>query len=204
MVKNSPMSEGPTPSQTSEAPPEGAAAPETGHPPAPVAPRRLTPARLVFVLAAVAALAALFWPQGPGGRRVPTSGFLVDDAGQPVPLGRELGRPVTLVHFWASWCAPCVTEIPSLIAYGREAAGDRLGLVLVAVEEEPAKARQFLGEVPFPVLFDPNWDVAHRFGTRQLPETHLVADGRIVYSFIGAADWSDPKVRSRVAAALSR
>lgn len=201
MVKNSPMTDGSTLSPTPEPPPRAAAPTDTASDSAPAAPRRSSPARWVFALAAVAALAALFWPRDGGGRRVPTGGFLVDAAGQPVPLGREL-KPVTLVHFWASWCAPCVTEIPSLIAYGKEATNDRLGLVLVAVEEEPETARKFLGEVPFPVLFDPNWDVAHRFGTRQLPETHLVADGRIVYSFIGAADWSDPKVRSRVASAL--
>jgi len=202
MVKNSPMNDGPTPSPTPEPAPEPAATPETAvAPPPAAAARRFTPAQMLFALVAVAALAALFWPRDGGGRKAPSGGFLVDATGRPTPLGREL-KPATLVHFWATWCAPCVTEIPSLIAYGREAASDRLGLVLIAVEDEAPAAQRFLGEVPFPVLFDPNWDVAHRFGTRQLPETHLVVGGRIVHSFIGATDWSDPKVRARVARAL--
>jgi thiol-disulfide isomerase/thioredoxin len=195
------MNDGPTPSPTPEPAPEPAATAEPAVAPPPAAARRVTPARLLFALVAVAALAALFWPRDGGGRKAPSGGFLVYATGRPTPLGREL-KPATLVHFWATWCAPCVTEIPSLLAYGREAASDRLGLVLIAVEDEVPAAQRFLGEVPFPVLFDPNWDVAHRFGTRQLPETHLVVGGRIVHSFIGATDWSDPKVRARVARAL--
>ena len=196
------MIDGPTSS-----PPSGGAPPEPPAPaePAPpaAAPRRVTLARAAFALAALAALAALFWPRDGAPRSAPSGGFLVDAAGRPTPLGREL-KPATLVHFWASWCAPCVTEIPSLVAYGKEATGERLGLVLIAVEDEPQAARRFLGETPFPLLFDPGWDVAHRFGTRQLPETHLVVGGKILHSFIGATDWGDAKVRARVAAALAR
>lgn len=201
MVKNSPMNEGPTPSPPSELPPAAPTAPAVT-PSMPVS-RRPALLRAAFALAAVAALAALFWPRGDGPRAVPSGGFLIDAAGRPTPLGREL-KPATLIHFWASWCPPCVTETPSLLAYGREATDDRLGLVLIAVEDEPQAARRFLGEVPFPLLFDPGWDVAHRFGTHQLPETHLVVGGRIVDSFIGATDWADPAIRARVAAALAR
>ena len=159
--------------------------------------RRPALARLGLVAALAVAAAALFWPRGESEREHVSGGFLIDAQGRPQPLGREL-KPVTLVHFWATWCAPCLTEIPSLLEFGRAFASAETGLVLVAVADEPEAARRFLGDGEFPLRFDPAWDVAHRFGTRKLPETHLVVDGRVVESFAGATDWADPAVRARV------
>ena len=160
-------------------------------------PRTPRLARVGLLIAIVIAAAALFWPRGAGERRHVPGGFLIDAQGRPQPLGREL-KPVTLVHFWATWCAPCLTEIPALVEFGRSFASDDAGLVLVAVADEPVAARRFLGDGEFPLRFDPGWDVAHRFGTEKLPETHLVVDGRVVDSFVGATDWKDPAVRARV------
>ena len=50
----------------------------------------------------------------------------------------------------------------------------------------------------FPLLFDPSWEVAHRFSTRKLPETHVVVAGEVVESFIGASDWASGDVQNRV------
>jgi thiol-disulfide isomerase/thioredoxin len=159
--------------------------------------RRDRLARAGLAIAVALAAAALFWPRGAAERRHVPGGFLVDAQGRPQPLGREL-KPATLVHFWATWCAPCLTEIPALVEFGRAWTSGERGLVLVAVADEPAAARRFLGDEEFPLRFDPAWDVAHRFGTEQLPETHLVLDGRVVESFVGATDWRDPAVRARV------
>ncbi len=178
-------------------PDEGPALAPTPPPDAEAPVRRTLQSRLVLALAVSAALAALFWPRGDGRREIRPGGFLIDAAGRPQPLAREL-KPVTLLHFWATWCPPCVTEIPSLIEYATTLRDGRVGLVLVAVDDDPERARTFVGSAEFPLLYDPDWDVAHRFGTRQLPETHIVVEGRVVDSFIGAADWRDPQVRARV------
>jgi len=163
----------------------------------PAAPRRPATARVLLALALVAAAAALFWPRDAAPRRARPGGFPVDANGRPQPLAREL-RDVTLVHFWASWCPPCVTEIPSLLAWAREARSERLAVVLIAVADEPGVARRFVGPSDLPLLFDPSWDVAHRFGTERLPETHIVVGGEVVDTFVGATDWGDPAVRARV------
>lgn len=151
----------------------------------------------MLLAVAVAAAAALLWPHGSQPARLKPGGYPIDAAGRPQPLAREF-RAVTLVHLWATWCPPCLTEIPTLLAWAREARNDRLAIVLVAVADDPAVAARFVGPTDLPLLYDPSWDVAHRFGTQQLPETHIVVGGEVVDSFIGAVDWSDPAVRARV------
>jgi thiol-disulfide isomerase/thioredoxin len=170
-----------------------AAAPASPTPP----PRRFGTAQALLLLLLAAAAAALFWPRDSAAPGLKPGGFTVDATGRPEPLARQF-REVTLVHFWATWCPPCRTEIPSLLAWARQARSDRLAIVLVAVADDPAVAARFVGPTDLPLLYDPSWEVAHRFGTLQLPETHIVVGGRIVDSFIGATDWSDPAVRARV------
>jgi thiol-disulfide isomerase/thioredoxin len=175
-----PAAESAGPAPEAKAPPESARWPRTA-------------------LAAVGALAlaALLWPRGESALSRRPAGFLLDEGGRPVPIGREL-RAATLVHFWASWCAPCLTELPELLAFAQEATGDRFQVVLVAVGDEPQAARRFLGETEQPLYFDPNWEVANRFGTEKLPESHLVVSGEVVASFVGATRWSDPAVRATI------
>ena len=158
--------------------------------------------RWIFVALAVAVLAALFWPRGERisllRRPDPT-----DASGAKVALDGRFGR-VTLLHFWASWCPPCVSEVPALKRLVRDMPpGGGLSYVLVAVEEEPAKAIAFLGELAPLNVFDREWKVAHSFGTDKLPETYLMIDGRVAEKFIGATDWDDPAIRARLRAALA-
>lgn len=157
-------------------------------------------AKIALGLGAALTLALLFWPRGTPERRF-EDGYLMDEAGAPVALASQLA-PATLVHFWATWCPPCRQEIPSLLEFAGEVGRERLRLVLVAVADERDRAVRFVGNRQYPVLFDPVWDVALRFRTRQLPETHLVVDGKLVASFAGASDWRSPVVRRTVLARL--
>ena len=158
------------------------------------------PRQAKWGLAAVVALAAaaLLLPGRSASKPVP-GGFLVDDLGRPAPLARELA-PVTLVHFWASWCPPCLDELPALARLAREVPDARLHLVLVAVADRPDSAKALLAGTRMTTLFDPAWDVTHRFGTMQLPESYLIVDGKVRDKFIGATDWSDAAVRRRLEA----
>ena len=146
-------------------------------------------AKIALGLGTAIALALLLWPRSKVERKF-EDGYLIDESGATVALAGELA-PATLVHFWATWCPPCRQEIPSLLAFAGEVGDRRLKLVLVAVADERDRAVEFVGNARYPVLFDPVWDVARRFRTTQLPETHLILDGRIAASFIGAADWND-------------
>ncbi len=152
-----------------------------------------------MLLLLVLAAAALFWPRGGG---TAPDGNLLDAMSQEVPL-RPAEQRVTLVHFWATWCPPCITEIPSLgrliTDYSQE---DEFRVALIAVDDSPEKVHPFLGSLILPVLYDPSWKLAHRYGTRKLPETHLVVDGEVVETYAGATNWDDPEIRQLIDQAL--
>jgi cytochrome c biogenesis protein CcmG, thiol:disulfide interchange protein DsbE len=165
-------------------------------------------------LVAILTLVALFWPRSDerinfqasfrksrGGQAPP--GMLVDSGGRPTPLASRTA-PVTLVHFWSTWCPPCITEIPSILRMADAFAQDHhFSLVMIAVQDDVDKAQTFLGKRVTEALFDHDWKVAHSFGTEKLPETHLVVQGKLVESFIGATDWDDPDNRSTIQKALA-
>lgn len=98
------------------------------------------------------------------------------------------GAPV-LVHFWATWCPPCVEELPSLLAYARSTGTPVLA---VSVDEDWASLRAFLGDaVPPEVLLADGAEVARLFDVRELPVTFVVdADGWLRWRLDGAQDWT--------------
>lgn len=167
-------------------------------PPASPAPKRGIDPRWWVAALVVAAAAAMFWPKGDGSKTAP-GGFAIDAMGVPAKLGDRMA-PVTLVHFWATWCPPCIDEIPTLQKFQRDLA-DRhdFKVILIAVADDPAKVRKFLGAAPDDsMLFDPSWDVANRYGSTQLPETYLIDRGQVVEKFVGATNWTDPAVRRKI------
>lgn len=164
------------------------------------APRPLAwSTHLVFLVVLALAVFVLFWPK-PDPNQAP-SGELVDAVGEEVDLEDRMAG-VTLVHFWATWCPPCIAETPSIRRLAADLADEDFALVMVAVADDVDKANEFLGNDES--LFDPAWDLAHDYGTTKLPETHLVVDGKVVESFIGAQDWDRADIRQKLQAALDR
>jgi len=159
-------------------------------------PRESKATRWALVVVAIVAAVALFYPRSDAGT-VSVGGFLVDGEGRPVPVTDQLSG-ATLVHFWATWCPPCRTELPELVRFARETRGGGPRVLFVAVGDEVSAATRFLAADDQTLLFDPAWEVTRRFGTSKLPETHLVVNGKIVQSFIGATAWSDTEVRRQV------
>lgn len=158
-------------------------------------------ARIAMALLLLCALAALFWPRGDGTFKEP-GGFLYDAEGKATTLGPKLA-PVSLVHFWATWCPPCRDEIPSLQRLARDySTQEDFELVMVAVADEAEKAKVFLGDWGTMALYDPSWDVANRYGTEKLPETYLVVNGEVVKKFVGQTDWDNRDVRALIAERL--
>ncbi len=177
-------------------PNESSGTPATAPPPA-SGSRLGLPARLGLVALAVCALAALFWPRGNAAVQEP-GGVLYDAAGRSATLGPRLA-PVSLVHFWATWCPPCVQEAPKLKRLVHDFSGHPdFTVVMVAVADSADRVQTFLGPGSEMVLFDPNWKVANRYGTDKLPETYLVVRGQVVRKWIGMTNWDDPALRAEL------
>ena len=114
----------------------------------------------------------------------------------------DLGGQVVMVNFWATWCEPCIMEMPSLEVLRAQLEGPRFKLVTISVDEKPEAPGQLLsklagipgGRVPgYVVALDPKAEVAASYGTKKYPETYIIgADGKLIVRFIGPRDWSQP------------
>lgn len=100
----------------------------------------------------------------------------------------------TLVHFWATWCPPCRTELPALLALPRQ---HPLDVVAVALDQSWEPIEQLLGERPANVYLGEAVEAQAALGVRSLPVTYLVhPDGHLQLRFDGARDWTDAKFLS--------
>ncbi len=99
------------------------------------------------------------------------------------------GRPL-LLHFWATWCAPCRKELPGLVDLANRSAAR---VLLVALDDDWEPVRRFLdGPVPAYVALADGSHVERRFGVHELPESFVVdRAGNMTLRFRGAQDWTD-------------
>jgi cytochrome c biogenesis protein CcmG/thiol:disulfide interchange protein DsbE len=119
---------------------------------------------------------------------------LPDAAGRTVSLSQQKGHPVFL-NFWATWCPPCVDEVPAIEDLARRLKGTDMRMLAVSVDDDWDKIRRFFAKgSDIGVLLDVSHDVPKKFGTEKYPETFLIdAAGRIRYYFINKRDWSRPE-----------
>ena len=139
-------------------------------------------------------------------RSAPAETFLHE--GRMVSLADFRGKAV-LVNFWATWCAPCLRELPSLDALQRDLGGDAFQVVAVAADPRgPEAAQDYLDRLEIRHLdlyADPNLRFASAVGgSSVLPLSILYdADGAEVGRLLGEADWSSPEARALVSRALA-
>ncbi|HID50359.1 MAG TPA: TlpA family protein disulfide reductase [Chromatiales bacterium] len=130
------------------------------------------------------------------GRVQPRPFALRDAAGRPFRRDSFTGR-ITLVNFWASWCPPCVEEIPSLNRLKQKMRGRPFELISINYAESPAHIRDFMQKVAvdFPVLVDPDGRLTARWQVVAFPSTFVIGpDGTIRYGVNAAIEWDTPEV----------
>ena len=104
---------------------------------------------------------------------------------------------VTVINFWASWCPPCVEEIPSLNRLREKMKDIPFELISVNYAESPATIVEFLNKVDvhFPVLLDETGKQSVRWKVIAFPSTFIIgADGKIHYGVNAAIHWDSPQV----------
>lgn len=106
---------------------------------------------------------------------------------------------VLLVNFWATWCAPCIREMPSLAALNKRLGGVDFQLLAVSQDRGGKKVaepfvRGRLGLADLPIYYDPKAKLGRAMGVDRLPMTFLIdRRGRTVGAKAGYADWDTPE-----------
>jgi thiol-disulfide isomerase/thioredoxin len=122
--------------------------------------------------------------------------FTVADGTSTIHLASYRGH-VVLLNFWATWCSPCVAELPSLLELHHDQ--PNLTILAVSIDEDPDAYSNFLlrRHVDLITVRDPAQKAAALYHTDMWPETYLIdRQGVIRRKFVGATDWSSPDIRA--------
>ena len=157
---------------------------------------KLRPLPGLAAIAALLLLAACDRGSHPSQIGVPAPDFTVTDSTRTVHLASLRGH-IVLLNFWATWCAPCREELPSLMAMQQRMPS--VTVLAVSLDEDPALYQQFLADNQVDLLTVR--DAAQKsnafYGTFQYPETYVIdRDGIIRRKFIGAQQWTSPEILS--------
>ena len=132
--------------------------------------------------------------------------FTIQDSDHSVSLSQYRGKIVVL-NFWATWCPPCIEEMPSLVALQKrmQAQGKDVVVLAVSLDDDANDYHKFLKEygVDFVTVREAGEKtdkgvlapVSEQYGTIQVPETYIIdRNGMIRRKFIGAVDWGQQEI----------
>jgi len=126
----------------------------------------------------------------------PAKEFTIADSDHSVSLNQYRGQ-VVLVNFWATWCPPCVEELPSLMTLQERMKERGLVVVGVSIDVDGDAYHRFLKlhNIDFVTVRDPEQKVASMYGTSGWPETYIIdRQGVLRRKFVGPVDWNAPDV----------
>ena len=124
--------------------------------------------------------------------------------GQQISRSEFPGK-LLMVNFWATWCPPCVEEMPSLNQFAQTMAPQGVTVLGISVDRNEKAYREFLArnQLQFQVARDPEENISSSYGTFKWPETYVInREGKVVQKFIGPRDWTDPQIVNSIRALL--
>ncbi len=160
----------------------------------------MSKARAALVAGLVAAAVfLLLWRTAPAPNVLRTGstapGFLLAelDGRSARALADDRGK-IVLVNFWATWCKPCLDEMPAMQRLYDALPREDFEMLAISVDDPGSEeaVREFRDrlELGFPILLDPGRDAAASYQTFRFPESFLVGrDGRIAARYIGPKEW---------------
>jgi len=126
---------------------------------------------------------------------------LVDLSGKPINLSDLKGK-VVFVNLWASWCPPCVAEMPGIHALYKKLDPAKVAFVMISLDQNPVKAQRLLQRkgYTFPVYF-PTGPLPAPFDSNSIPSTVILApDGKVAARHDGMADYDTPEFKAALEA----
>ncbi len=132
---------------------------------------------------------------------------LTDHNGNKVSLESYRGS-IVMINFWATWCPPCIEEMPTMQALKAFLADQPFEILAVNMGEEKSVINTFIERIgidfSFPLLLDPTTSVAMDYQVSGLPATLLVdRQGAFVFGGVGPRDWNSDKSRNQILALLA-
>ena len=118
---------------------------------------------------------------------------------------RELRRKLLVLNFWATWCQPCVEEMPSLDQFAKAMVGSGVVVLGVSMDKNPKLYHDFLtrSHVSFMTARDPDAKISADYGTFKFPESYIIdSNGKVVQKIIGATNWTDGSMVNAVKSLL--
>ncbi len=122
------------------------------------------------------------------------------DSGRKIAVDNFGGR-VLVVNFWATWCPPCISELPSLNALAAELKGSGVVFLGISVDKDKAAYDKFLKKVKlnFETSRDPEAGISADYGTFKYPETYVISrEGKVLEKFINEQPWMAPAIVARL------
>ena len=129
---------------------------------------------------------------------------LEDTKGKIIEKNNYKGQ-VTIINFWATWCPPCIQEIPSLNRLKKKMKGLPFELISINYAEEKKTILEFMKKVnvEFPVLLDKDGGFAKKWNVITYPSTFIIdKEGKIKYGVNAAIEWDDPEFIKKIKALL--
>jgi cytochrome c biogenesis protein CcmG/thiol:disulfide interchange protein DsbE len=122
--------------------------------------------------------------------------FVLQDGARKIALHDYQGQVVVL-NFWATWCPPCVEEMPSLVEMQQRVKDKGITVLAVSLDVDSGAYQKFLKDhgINLTTVRDPDQKSNALYGTFKFPETFVIdRKGVIRRKFIGAIDWNDPQI----------
>ncbi|MBZ5707530.1 MAG: TlpA family protein disulfide reductase [Acidobacteriia bacterium] len=122
--------------------------------------------------------------------------FSVQDSDRKISLN-ELHGKVVVLNFWATWCPPCIEEMPSLVEMQQRMKDKGITVLAVSVDVDEDAYHKFLKDhkVDLLTVRDPSHKSSDLYGTFRYPETYIIdRNGVLRRKFIGAVDWNTPEI----------
>jgi thiol-disulfide isomerase/thioredoxin len=135
------------------------------------------------------------------GETFATPAFIHKDAdGKELNLAAYKGR-VVIVNFWATWCAPCIAEMPSLNALAERVGKEKVIVLAVNYHESTEKVKAFRQKhgLGFAFVRDPWQEISKGWDVKMLPTTFVIdRDGKMRYRIAGEIDWASKEVTEKL------